>query len=114
MSESFGWLDHIIFAMAPLGIITAIVGAIRIGGPTWMRAIIGRARENRASAEVELMSSTSHEVCELWNGESVVRTLGRPLVKQIAVLRREVHNEETFGLYTLETAHSAKMMEWKG
>ena len=47
--------------MVPLGIITAVVGALRVGGPAWIRAIIGRARENRASAEVELMSSTSHE-----------------------------------------------------
>jgi len=43
--------------MAPLGIITAIVGAIRVGGPDWLKAIVGRARETRASAEVELMSS---------------------------------------------------------
>lgn len=112
MSESFSWLDHIAFAMAPLGIITAIVGAIRVGEPSWIRAVIGRARENRASAEVELMSSTSHEVCELWNGESIVRTLGRPLVKQLVVLRREIHDGETFGLYTLESAGGP--MEWKG
>jgi hypothetical protein len=98
--------------MAPLGILTAIVGAIRVGGPSWIRAVIGRARENRASAEVELMSSTSHEVCELWNGESIVRTLGRPLVKQLVVLRREIHDGETFGLYTLESAGGP--VEWKG
>lgn len=109
MSESFGWLDHIVFAMAPLGIITAIVGAIRVGGPSWMRAIIGRARENRATAEVELMSSTSHEVCELWNGESVVRTLGRPLVKQIVVMRYDLHNPKTFGLHTVETAVKSRL-----
>lgn len=61
LSETMGWLDVIIFSMAPLGILTAIVGAIRVGGPTWLKAIIGRARENRAAAEIELMSSTSHE-----------------------------------------------------
>jgi hypothetical protein len=61
MSESMGWLDNVIFAMAPLGIVTAIVGAIRVGGPVWLKAVIGRARENRAAAEIELMSSTSHE-----------------------------------------------------
>jgi len=58
-----GWIDTIIFAIAPLGIITAIVGAIRVGGPGWLKSIIGRARENRTMAEVELMSSTSREVC---------------------------------------------------
>ncbi|KAF2177787.1 hypothetical protein K469DRAFT_541826, partial [Zopfia rhizophila CBS 207.26] len=45
ISESLTWLDHIIFAMAPLGILTAIVGAIRVSGPSSARAFIGRARE---------------------------------------------------------------------
>ena len=67
--------------MAPLGILTAMVSAIRTGGPTFLRAAIGRARENRAEAEVELMSSTSHEVGELWNGQTVVRTMGPPKVE---------------------------------
>ncbi|KIL92302.1 hypothetical protein FAVG1_04711 [Fusarium avenaceum] len=59
--------------MAPLGIITAIVGAIRVGGPPSLKAVIGRARENLAVSETELMSSTSKEVCEVWNGREVVR-----------------------------------------
>jgi len=41
MSESTGWADSIAFAMAPLGIITAMVGAIRVGGPPWLKATIG-------------------------------------------------------------------------
>jgi len=61
MSYSTTWLDSVIFAMAPLGIITAIVGAVRVGGPSWLKSLIGRVRETRAAAEVELMSSTSHE-----------------------------------------------------
>lgn len=61
MSASMGWLDNIAFAFAPLGIITAIVAAIRVSGPVWLKALIGRARENKAAAEIELMSSTSHE-----------------------------------------------------
>lgn len=56
-----GVLDNIIFALAPLGIITAIVAAIRVGGPQWLKAVVGRARENIATVELELMSSTSHE-----------------------------------------------------
>jgi hypothetical protein len=102
-----GWLDHIIFAMAPLGILTAIVAAIRVGGPPWLRAVIGRARENRATVEVELMSSTSHEVCELWNGQGVVRTMGKPEVQQIIYLKAldDTSGEnQTFGLYTVESA----------
>lgn len=64
--------------------ITAIVGAIRIGGPNWLKAIIGRARENRTAAEMELTTSTSHNVCELWNGKAVVRLTG--FAKVIALL----------------------------
>ncbi|KAF4425752.1 hypothetical protein CFRS1_v000713 [Colletotrichum fructicola] len=40
MSGAMGWADNIILAMAPLGIITAIVGAIRVGGPSWLKAVI--------------------------------------------------------------------------
>lgn len=69
--------------MAPLGVLTAFVGAIRIGGASWLKRLIGRARENFADAEIELMSSVSKEVCELWNGRSIVRSRGNPQVKQI-------------------------------
>ncbi|KAF8415536.1 hypothetical protein EV426DRAFT_541681, partial [Tirmania nivea] len=104
MSESMGWLDHIVFAMAPLGILTTIVAAIRVGGPAWLRAAIGRARENRSSVELQLMSSTSHEVCELWNGQGIVRTMGTPQIQEIIYLPKYCNNTETFGLYTLESA----------
>jgi hypothetical protein len=82
MSESMGWSDNFILAMAPLGIITAVIGAIRVGGPIWIRAIVGRARENLVTAEAELMSSTSNELCELWNGSNVVRCMGSGAVTE--------------------------------
>ena len=69
--------------MAPLGVLTAIVGAIRVGGADWLKRLVGRARETTAGAEIELMSSVSHEVCEAWNGTSIVRTMGNTQVKQI-------------------------------
>ncbi|KAG5815696.1 hypothetical protein H9Q74_003370 [Fusarium xylarioides] len=72
--------------MAPLGILTIIVSAIRVGGPSWLKAIIGGARENLAAAEVELMSSTSVDVCELWNGSEIVRSLGSPPVREFILL----------------------------
>jgi len=92
--------------MAPLGIITAIISAIRVGGPSWLRAVIGRARENRAASEVELMSSTSHEVCELWNGQAVVRMVGRPEVQQLVFLKY-YQDQEELGLYTVTAAEKA-------
>jgi hypothetical protein len=89
MSQSTGWADNIILAMAPLGIITAIIGAIRVGGPTWLKTIIGRARESRAIVEAELMSSTSKEVCELWNGQQIVRVMGAGPIREFIILLPE-------------------------
>ncbi|KAF7554153.1 hypothetical protein G7Z17_g3123 [Cylindrodendrum hubeiense] len=89
MSQSMGWADNVILAMAPLGIITAIVSAIRVGGPSWLKALVGRARENLAVAEADLMSSTSGEVCELWNGQEVVRCMGSAEVVELICLLPE-------------------------
>ncbi|KAF7893765.1 hypothetical protein EAF00_007279 [Botryotinia globosa] len=112
LRESFTWLDHIIFAMAPLGIITAIIGAIRVGGPPQLKALIGRARENRASAELDFMSSTSHEVSELWNGHNIVRTMGKGEVKQILFLEGRGPPEK-LGLFTLSDAEKEKVITRK-
>ena len=103
MSQSMSWMDNLIFAMAPLGVITAIVGAIRVAGPRSLKSVIGRAREHKATAEVELMSSTSHDVCELWNGQAVVRMMGSPDVLDLIYIERLRHTESC-GLYTLEEA----------
>lgn len=83
LSESMGWADNIIFAMAPLGIITAIISTIRVGGPSWLKAIVGRSREGRAEVELELMSSNSPDVGEMWNGQTIVRVLGTPPIFQL-------------------------------
>ncbi|KAF8539162.1 hypothetical protein BDD12DRAFT_645039, partial [Trichophaea hybrida] len=62
------------------------IGAIRVGGPTWLKAIISIAKESRADAEVELVSSTSHDVCELWNGQTIVRMMGAPAILELIYL----------------------------
>jgi hypothetical protein len=96
LSQSTSWADNIILAMAPVGIITVIVSAIRVGGPSWLKAIIGRARENRAVYEAELMSSTSDEVSELWNGTEVVRVAGKgPLRVFICLYSKAEPGEST-------------------
>ncbi|KAG5660338.1 hypothetical protein KAF25_002944 [Fusarium avenaceum] len=101
MSQSMGWADHFILAMAPVGIITIIVSAIRVGGPSWLKAIIGRARENLAVAEAELMSSTSKEVCELWNGQEVVRCMGSaPVIEFICLLPKD---QKSYAKMEIET-----------
>jgi hypothetical protein len=96
--------------MAPVGILTTVIGAIRVAGPSMTKAIVGCARENIASAELELMSSTSHEVCELWNGEAIIRTMGKDMVKEIVFLEDLQNFEETHGLYTLSEAHERGLM----
>ena len=48
------YLESLIFACAPLGILTAVTSAIRIGGDRRLKAMIGRADESDAVAEIEL------------------------------------------------------------
>lgn len=40
-------------------------------------------------AELELMSSTSASVCELWNGQTVVRVLGSPEIIELVFLEKD-------------------------
>jgi len=42
LSMSLGWADNILLAMGPLGIMTVIVSAIRVGGVRQLKAIVGR------------------------------------------------------------------------
>lgn len=39
---SMGWTDDVLLAMGPLGIITIIVSAVRVGGGRKLKALIGR------------------------------------------------------------------------
>ncbi|EEU37865.1 uncharacterized protein NECHADRAFT_88135 [Fusarium vanettenii 77-13-4] len=80
LSESTTSLDTVIFAVGPLGIITAIVSCIRVSGSSFLKSVVGRAREPRAVPEVELCSSTSESVCELWSNGGICRVFGRPRI----------------------------------
>jgi len=42
LSMSMGWADNILLAMGPLGILTIIVSAIRVGGVRQLKALVGR------------------------------------------------------------------------
>ncbi|KAI0596351.1 hypothetical protein F4775DRAFT_316176 [Biscogniauxia sp. FL1348] len=120
MSQAIGLADCILLAMAPLGIITTIVSAIRVGGPTWLKAVIGRARENLSAAEVELMSSTSKEACELWNGRNVIRCQGSAriwqficLVEECADAESQAHHSDEIEYKTLKEALQSGLIEPK-
>lgn len=95
--------------MAPLGVLTAVAGAIRVGGASWLKRLVGRARENNITAEIDLMSSVSQEVCELWNGKSIVRSTGRPEVKQIIHFPAEEGDISPESFITVDTLKSDAM-----
>ena len=120
MSQSTCFADHIILAMVPLGIITAVVGAIRVGGPPWLKAMIGRARESRAVVETELMSSTSNEVCELWNGKEIVRIMGaKGPIREFIILFPEDYHPKRLEKYSIKVMEidledkSGERSDWK-
>ncbi|TQV94571.1 pfs [Cordyceps javanica] len=83
LSESTTALDTFIFAMVPLGILTAVVSAIRVCGGPSLRAFVGRAQEGSGVAEAELCSSTSRDACELYRNGAVVRVFGRPKILEL-------------------------------
>lgn len=62
---------------------------------------MGRAKESRAMVEVELMSSTSADVCELWNGHNLVRTIGKPSIMQLFYYK-DLPSARCRGVYLLE------------
>ncbi|POR36793.1 Pfs, ankyrin repeats & 6-phosphofructo-2-kinase [Tolypocladium paradoxum] len=83
LSESTTFLDYFIFAVCPLGIITAIVSVIRVCGHSSLRAFIGRSQEGNGVVEAELCTSTSRDVCELFNHGGITRVLGQPNVLEL-------------------------------
>ncbi|KAK0731890.1 hypothetical protein B0H67DRAFT_549578 [Lasiosphaeris hirsuta] len=87
LSECTSIADYIIFATGPIGIITALVSAIRICGGTYLRAFIGRATEGAAAAEVELCTSTGRDVCELFTRGGITRSLGGPSILELVHLQ---------------------------
>ncbi|KAK8186455.1 hypothetical protein BC567DRAFT_259698 [Phyllosticta citribraziliensis] len=106
LSESTTLTDIFIFSMAPLGVLTAIISAVRAGGTPSLRAFIGRAQEGGANVEIELCSSTSRDVCEMYNNGGISRVLGRPkiieLVQDTRATNDEFYNGGSAGLYSFK------------
>ncbi|KAF2011218.1 hypothetical protein BU24DRAFT_495443 [Aaosphaeria arxii CBS 175.79] len=106
LTMSMGWADNVLVSMGPLGILTVIVSAIRVGGVRKLKALIGRARESQATAEQELLSSTSDNVCELWSGEETIRQIGKPGTKELVLV-----NSKENGIQLVDLQH-AVMKGW--
>ncbi|KAI8624863.1 hypothetical protein F5Y19DRAFT_467519 [Xylariaceae sp. FL1651] len=86
-SESTQFLDYFIFAMAPIGIVTALSSAIRVCGDSTLRAFIGRAQEGDGAIEAELCTSTSRDVCELFHKGGITRVFGKPKILELILIR---------------------------
>lgn len=94
LSESISILDNVIFALSPLGILTAVVSVIRICGSSSLRAFVGRAQEGPAEAESELLPCVSQSTSELFNDGGITRVFGRPKILELVVWE-DVYNKET-------------------
>jgi hypothetical protein len=105
LAESTSILDCIIFAMAPLGVLTAIVSVIRVCGGSLLKAFIGRAQESAGIAELELCSSTGRDIVELYQGGAITRVFGRAKILEIVHDQRleslgADNGTPTHGIYT--------------
>jgi ankyrin repeat protein len=100
LSESTGFIDYFIFAMAPIGIISTVTAVIRLCGNSTLRAFIGKAQEGESTVEAELCTSTSADVCEVFDKGGITRVLGRPDIMEIVYIPIEVAAEPRFHLFT--------------
>ncbi|KAK5993521.1 hypothetical protein PT974_06953 [Cladobotryum mycophilum] len=98
LSESTSFLDYFIFAMAPIGILTIMVSTIRLCGRPSLRAFIGRSQEGDGAVEAELCTSTSRDVCELFNRGSITRVLGRPNILELVYDPRYPNSEKELSI----------------
>lgn len=112
LSESLNVLDNYIFALAPLGILTAIVSVIRVCGNSSLRAFIGRAHEGPGEAEHELLSCVSETTAELFNDGGISRIFGRPKVLEVVAWEDDLSTNH--GKTQITTLRGAvKMGIWK-
>ncbi|KAL4775199.1 hypothetical protein BDW60DRAFT_139089 [Aspergillus nidulans var. acristatus] len=100
LAESISRLDNLIFALCPLGILTAVVSIIRICGNPSLRAFVGRANEAPGEAENELLSCVSEGTAELFNDGGISRVSGRPRMLEVVVWEEQ-------GSYELGTLRDA-------
>ncbi|KAK8048655.1 hypothetical protein PG994_010385 [Apiospora phragmitis] len=81
LATSMGLPDAVLLGIAPIGIMTIIVSAIRVGrsrlmNKTQTEALMATGLETPDDEEKEILSSTSANVREIWIGNRVVRQTG--------------------------------------
>jgi hypothetical protein len=107
LAESTSFLDCIIFAMAPLGVLTAVVSVIRICGDSALKAFIGCAQEGSGVAEVALCSSTGKDIADLYQHGVITRVFGRPHILEVvhAPYKECFYSQDSIapsGIYTFD------------
>ncbi|KAJ6133278.1 hypothetical protein N7471_008493 [Penicillium samsonianum] len=116
LSESVSILDNVIFALSPLGVLTAVVSVIRICGSSSLRAFVGRAQEGPAEAESELLPCVSESTAELFNDGGITRVFGRPKIVEIVAWEDVDHKtgEKETKIGTLKDALEEKAWSCNG
>lgn len=109
MSELIDTLDDFIFALAPLGVLTAVVSAIRVCGNSTLRALIGRAQEDPAESEKEILSCVSESTAEIFTESGVARITGNPRILEIMIDESQIQS----GAVNVELVSEAAGKAWK-
>ncbi|KAL2797285.1 hypothetical protein BJX66DRAFT_298056 [Aspergillus keveii] len=105
LSQSVSIFDWLIFALAPLGVPTAIIAVIRTSQMQFLKRMVGLAEDKGSDVEKDLMSSTSDEVSEIWDGEKVVRVIRPSTVSELFFTRLNTNAmEEPYGIYSSQEA----------
>jgi hypothetical protein len=74
LAQSISIYDWIIFATVPTGVPFALKSIIRVSKKSKiLRALTVYPKEEEKVIEKDLLSSTSEEVCEIWNGRGATR-----------------------------------------
>jgi hypothetical protein len=76
-----------------------------------MKLTLFRSRESRLEAEVEFLSSTSEEVCELWSGNQIVRMKGKQAehnMKTVVITQTPRHDQDSHDCNSYEMVDASK------
>jgi ankyrin repeat protein len=112
LSESISILDNVIFALSPLGVLTAVVSVIRICGSSSLRAFVGRAQEGPAEAESELLPCVSESTAELFNDGGITRVFGRAKIVEIVAWEDVDHKTGEKGTKIGTLKHALEQKAW--